>query len=122
VLLAEARLALSDEDAERAEPLLEQAAALADRAYALETFIDAKGMLADVYRVTGRLLEAAEAAESGLAQVELARLSDSLPGAVHRRQTGEDHGALGAHLRRSRGDLPRVQPVQASRRAVRSRR
>jgi tetratricopeptide (TPR) repeat protein len=76
VLLAEGRLALSDEDVEHAEPLLEQAAALADRAYALETFIDAKGMLADVYRVTGRLLEAAEAAESGLAQVELARVSD----------------------------------------------
>jgi tetratricopeptide (TPR) repeat protein len=76
VLLAEARLALSDENAERAEPLLEQAAALADRAYALETFVDAKGMLSDVYRVTGRLLEAAEAAESGLAQVELARVSD----------------------------------------------
>ncbi len=76
VLLAQARMALGDEDTDRAEPLLLQAAALADRARAIDSVADAKGILAEMYRHAGRLLEAAELAEGGLAAVELARASD----------------------------------------------
>ena len=76
VLLAQARMVLGDEDTDRAEPLLLQSAALADRAHAIDTLADAKGILAEAYRHRGRLLEAAEVAESGLAAVELARASD----------------------------------------------
>ena len=76
VLLAQARMALGDEDVERAEPLLLRAAVLAGRAHAIESFADAKGILAETYRHSGRLLEAAEMAESGLAAVELAHASD----------------------------------------------
>ncbi|HET7724602.1 MAG TPA: hypothetical protein VFK68_08180 [Propionibacteriaceae bacterium] len=75
VLLAQGRLALGDEDTEGAEALLLQAAALSDRARATDTLADAKSLLAEMYRHKGRLLEAAEVAESGLAAVELARAS-----------------------------------------------
>ena len=75
VLLAQARLALSDNDIERAEPLLLQSAALADRSHSIDTLADAKGILAEAYRHAGRLLEAVEVAEAGLAAVELARTS-----------------------------------------------
>jgi hypothetical protein len=76
VLLAQARMSLGDEDSERGEPLLLQAAMLADRAHAVDSLADAKGILAEAYRHQGRLLEAVEVAESGLAAVELARASD----------------------------------------------
>ena len=76
VLLAQARMALGDEDTVTAEPLLLEAAELADRTHAIDTLCDAKGILAEAYRHQGRLLEAAEAAEAGLATVELARASD----------------------------------------------
>ncbi len=76
VLMTQARLALGDEDMDRVESLLKQAAVLADRSSSLEAYVDASGILADVYRSSGRLLEAAESAESGLAALELARASD----------------------------------------------
>lgn len=75
VLLAQARLALGDDDLETAEALLRRAAALSDRGRATDTLADAKGILAETYRHQGRLLEAAEEAEIGLAAVELARAS-----------------------------------------------
>jgi len=77
VLLAQARLALGDEDTDLAEQLLLQAAVLADRAHAIDSFADAKGILAEAYRHQGRLLEAVEVAESGLAAVELARAAET---------------------------------------------
>lgn len=76
VLNAQARLALSANDIDRAQQLLMQAAALAERCHALDPFTDAKGILAETYREQGRLLEAAEEAESGLAALELARTND----------------------------------------------
>lgn len=76
VLMTQARLALGDEDMDRVESLLKQAAVLADRSSSLEAYVDASGILADMYRASGRLLEAAESAESGLAALELARASD----------------------------------------------
>jgi hypothetical protein len=76
VLLSQARLALGDEDTDNAEPLLLQAAVLADRAHAIDSLADAKGILGEMYRHTGRLLEAVEVAESGLAAIELARASE----------------------------------------------
>ncbi len=76
VLLTKARLALSEDEAELAEDLLAQAVALAESSRSLEALVDASGILSDVHRANGRLLEAAEVAESGLAAVELARASD----------------------------------------------
>jgi tetratricopeptide (TPR) repeat protein len=76
VLLTKARLLLSADEGEEAETLLAQAVALAESSHSLEALVDASGILSDVHRATGRLLEAAEVAEGGLAAVELARASD----------------------------------------------
>ena len=76
VLLTKARLMLSEEEAEQAETLLAQSLVLAESSHSLEAFVDASGILSDVHRASGRLLEAAEVAEGGLAAVELARASD----------------------------------------------
>ncbi len=76
VLLTKARLLLGGGEGEQAETLLAQAVVLAESSCSLEALVDASGILSDVHRASGRLLEAAEAAESGLAAIELARASD----------------------------------------------
>ena len=78
VLHCRGRVRITDGDPATAEPYLLRAAALAEREQLPEFQVDALGQLADVLQQQGRLLEAAELAESALATLDLLQESGLL--------------------------------------------